>query len=373
MLSGQTMNIVASYANCAAKPVGTKSDRESTLDISIKKKPSASSISSTEDGSGHLVYDNYAYTTDSDAVRSNVNLDNRSAQHLTQTVKKSKTEFSSLRSAGDPSSAPSPSMLTISSSSYDCDKYHCPVEGCRKVYRRRNHLSRHISTHNDTPLFKCPRPKCQRGFHRKDHYEYHIRVHTGDKPFVCPDAACSRAFRQRSALNRHLKSHEREQERTCTFCKRIMPTTNDLALHLKKNHPQQLLIDSAYSIQQYLIAAYVLQQQSGNASIQPRLTNDTDHLIRNSTNQLQVPLTNLNTLQRGQQRKIDNVFTENAMLQQLPAAGTAYTFPQLPGVRLSSTPTFSQDFYKAARQEVLQGHPQLPSPLQKPANAIPFT
>ncbi|KAK5990108.1 Transcription factor MST12 [Cladobotryum mycophilum] len=54
----------------------------------------------------------------------------------------------------------------------------------------------------------CPIPTCGRLFKRLEHLKRHVRTHTQEKPYVCP--VCSKAFSRSDNLAQHKRTHSRE-------------------------------------------------------------------------------------------------------------------------------------------------------------------
>ncbi|KAI0803261.1 hypothetical protein BC629DRAFT_1253931, partial [Irpex lacteus] len=61
--------------------------------------------------------------------------------------------------------------------------YACPVQDCRKVFTRAEHLKRHTrSIHTNEKPFKCEEPGCGRLFTRHDNLLQHIKNHRSSPP-----------------------------------------------------------------------------------------------------------------------------------------------------------------------------------------------
>jgi transcription factor STE12 len=54
----------------------------------------------------------------------------------------------------------------------------------------------------------CPIPTCGRLFKRLEHLKRHVRTHTQERPYVCPH--CSKAFSRSDNLAQHKRTHDRE-------------------------------------------------------------------------------------------------------------------------------------------------------------------
>jgi len=56
----------------------------------------------------------------------------------------------------------------------------------------------------------CPIPSCGRLFKRLEHLKRHVRTHTQERPYVCP--YCSKAFSRSDNLAQHRRTHEAQQD-----------------------------------------------------------------------------------------------------------------------------------------------------------------
>lgn len=54
----------------------------------------------------------------------------------------------------------------------------------------------------------CPIPTCGRLFKRLEHLKRHVRTHTQERPYICPH--CSKAFSRSDNLAQHKRTHGRE-------------------------------------------------------------------------------------------------------------------------------------------------------------------
>ncbi|PNY24393.1 Transcription factor steA [Tolypocladium capitatum] len=54
----------------------------------------------------------------------------------------------------------------------------------------------------------CPIPTCGRLFKRLEHLKRHVRTHTQEKPYICPH--CTKAFSRSDNLAQHKRTHSRE-------------------------------------------------------------------------------------------------------------------------------------------------------------------
>ncbi|KAK7035659.1 hypothetical protein R3P38DRAFT_2616052 [Favolaschia claudopus] len=58
-----------------------------------------------------------------------------------------------------------------------------------------------------TKVFACPLFSCGRMFKRMEHLRRHLRTHTMERPFVCPK--CNKRFSRSDNLNQHVRTHQR--------------------------------------------------------------------------------------------------------------------------------------------------------------------
>jgi len=55
--------------------------------------------------------------------------------------------------------------------------FKCQVESCPRVFKRSEHLKRHMRTHTGEKPFKCSAPDCGKAFSRSDNLTQHMRIH----------------------------------------------------------------------------------------------------------------------------------------------------------------------------------------------------
>lgn len=95
-------------------------------------------------------------------------------------------------------------------------QYRCSVEDCHSSYRRKDHLTRHLLTHQGK-FFKCPIENCKSEFSIRGNMKRHVEeLHDEDNPstsyecqkqYVCQEIGCGKVFRFASKLRKHEDSH----------------------------------------------------------------------------------------------------------------------------------------------------------------------
>lgn len=170
----------------------------------------------------HLLYTNEATTT---AYHYPIQ-----QQQQQQTLEFYSSPLSSFGSCDVPSPSPSPSFTSLSSSSLpSCatptttidsattttakvvkkkqSKRSCSASTSTRVRKEPSHAT---STAAAAVLksFECTERGCRKVFKRSEHLKRHVRsIHTKEKPFECPYQACCKRFSRSDNLNQHIRIH----------------------------------------------------------------------------------------------------------------------------------------------------------------------
>ncbi|GAB5592828.1 hypothetical protein Unana1_07728 [Umbelopsis nana] len=87
----------------------------------------------------------------------------------------------------------------------DNNKQSAATKAPRSRGRR---VSSHPNVHTSAKMFTCPLDGCGKVFKRSEHLKRHIRsIHTLEKPFECPYQTCTKRFSRSDNLNQHIRIH----------------------------------------------------------------------------------------------------------------------------------------------------------------------
>jgi len=139
-------------------------------------------------------------------------------------------------------------------------EYQCKYDGCEKVFKVANLLTRHLRSHESKKPFSCE--VCSKSFKRyanmKAHLsihresdktfcdvcgqsfkhassiKLHMKLHSGEKQFVCK--YCGKAFTQNGNLKEHLRIHTGEKPYKCSYCNKVFATSSQMKSHSKRHN-----------------------------------------------------------------------------------------------------------------------------------------
>lgn len=104
---------------------------------------------------------------------------------------------------------------------------------CRKVYKNKASLAKHMVKHTGEHKFRCE--ICDRGFQFKSVLQVHMKVHNRITPFKCPK--CKRSFTTDTGLQNHLKKSHSDPV-ICHLCNLPFVRQHNLVVHLMQRHGQ---------------------------------------------------------------------------------------------------------------------------------------
>jgi DNA-directed RNA polymerase subunit RPC12/RpoP len=103
----------------------------------------------------------------------------------------------------------------------------CPV--CLRLFKRKDTLKRHLTTHTGEREFVCP--TCGKDFSTPQSLKQHEMVHSKARPFTCE--YCEKTFRYRSQLVEHVRSHSGIKPYQCTECEAAFNNGQTLKVHMR--------------------------------------------------------------------------------------------------------------------------------------------
>jgi transcription factor STE12 len=85
-------------------------------------------------------------------------------------------------------------------------QHHAVQRTANGVYRRARSATITEMAPYPQKSHSCPIPMCGRLFKRLEHLKRHVRTHTQERPYICP--LCSKAFSRSDNLAQHRRTHE---------------------------------------------------------------------------------------------------------------------------------------------------------------------
>ena len=113
-----------------------------------------------------------------------------------------------------------------------CDTYEFKCATCKKTFKTRSCLERHVKIHTNEKKHFCD--TCGKGFARRDVLRRHIRMHTGEKPYKCE--LCGKRFTDSGNLACHSKTHIEVRPHLCLTCGKSFKTKCYLIKHQRQHH-----------------------------------------------------------------------------------------------------------------------------------------
>ncbi|KAI8359986.1 hypothetical protein BD560DRAFT_405114 [Blakeslea trispora] len=103
-----------------------------------------------------------------------------------------------------------PSLSSTSSNSSSLDQCQLPgkKKSTAKKMRKRTEVACSQPEHQVTKQFSCDYENCGKVFRRSEHLKRHIKsIHTREKPYECPYDSCGKRFSRTDNLSQHIRIH----------------------------------------------------------------------------------------------------------------------------------------------------------------------
>jgi uncharacterized Zn-finger protein len=81
----------------------------------------------------------------------------------------------------------------------------CDFPGCKKEFKSRWSLTRHVRTHTGERPFKCT--LCPKEFLQKCSLKRHEQTHAESKQWICDHQGCGKRFKLKEYLDVHKRTH----------------------------------------------------------------------------------------------------------------------------------------------------------------------
>ncbi|RHY31105.1 hypothetical protein DYB32_003755 [Aphanomyces invadans] len=134
-----------------------------------------------------------------------------------------------------------PSHLRQHALSHQRKSFMCSVEGCERMYTRKDHVTRHVKMDHDAcdhkaSPFSCT--LCHQEFKYKHGLTRHIKekhdTANASRPYVCP--TCLQTFKKKSQLQQHSYVHTGKPPFPCAQCDAAFLKKHQLDAHNLRLH-----------------------------------------------------------------------------------------------------------------------------------------
>ncbi|XP_010772849.1 zinc finger protein 184-like [Notothenia coriiceps] len=115
----------------------------------------------------------------------------------------------------------------VSDSRRSTGEKKCGCSVCKKTFKHRRSLKRHMRIHTGEKPFSCS--VCKKYFTQRGHFKDHMRIHTGEKPFSC--SICKKSFAVTGSLKDHIRIHTGEKPYSCSICDKRFTWSSQVKIH----------------------------------------------------------------------------------------------------------------------------------------------
>lgn len=115
------------------------------------------------------------------------------------------------------------------------ENFSFKCEKCGKCFSKKNNLSRHLTTHNESSYkWKCG--ICDKKFNNSSNFKVHQFSHNSEKNIPCK--YCKKMFKNQDSLRSHYVLHEGKMF-SCKICEKTFTTHTLMNYHMMKKHEEE--------------------------------------------------------------------------------------------------------------------------------------
>eukprot|EP01129_Flabellula_baltica_P015572 TRINITY_DN7987_c0_g1_i1.p1 TRINITY_DN7987_c0_g1~~TRINITY_DN7987_c0_g1_i1.p1 ORF type:complete len:292 (-),score=47.85 TRINITY_DN7987_c0_g1_i1:62-937(-) len=110
-------------------------------------------------------------------------------------------------------------------------KRTCPVPECKKHFKDKSNLVKHLRTHTQEKPYQCK--YCDKCFSHSSTRNDHENTHVNRNKHLCTFEGCGKTFANAANLKRHIRIHTGEKPYACKHCQRRFTQSSNCKQHEK--------------------------------------------------------------------------------------------------------------------------------------------